>query len=216
MLKDFYDILKSILTYFKSKTSRLVVFFGIVLLIIAIDNIFSFSFYRNINNKISTIKEINICINDTSLSNLERQELITLRQKVFKRTTIIDNIYLSSSSFFTSLNIKATQQNITAKSILLMLFDFLIKSLFWILLFIFSFYLLFADKSTKLFIRLYQFSVFDLFFAFASFAQFKALTKIFINIDSSIIKYTSFILLNFLLIALFYIGTKNRDKLPTT
>lgn len=85
---------------FSSKAIFVVVAF---LVIIFLDNTFSFSYYYNTSQKVSHIKSIGEGLNDPTLSNLEKQKLIQLRNEILNHRTFKDVAY----NYLTNLNFES-------------------------------------------------------------------------------------------------------------
>jgi hypothetical protein len=76
----------------KISTKALVVIMSFVLLII-IDNTFSFSYFHNSSQKVNQLTTISQILKDTTLNKSVKDELLILQKDILSHKTLKDNIY---------------------------------------------------------------------------------------------------------------------------
>lgn len=87
----------------KLSSKAIFIIFALLLLLV-LDNIFSFSFYYNTSQKVTQIKEIGEGLKDTTLTDLEREMLLELRSDILKHRTLKDLTY----DYLTNLNFESS------------------------------------------------------------------------------------------------------------
>ena len=103
---DFSSIIHFLTDKTRDLSSKaLFIVFGIILLIF-LDNTFSFSYYYNTSQKVTQIKEINEGIKDTTLSVSEKKKLIKLRSDIIEHKTLKDKAY----DYLTNLNFETSDE----------------------------------------------------------------------------------------------------------
>lgn len=76
----------------------------IVIAVLVIDNIYSITYYYNLNKKIETIKNLNPLISDTTVTPKEKEVFLRLRLDVINHTTIKEKLFNLSNSIIYSDN----------------------------------------------------------------------------------------------------------------
>jgi len=91
------EIVNIIVNFFTDNTKRLTTkaatFLAVIIMLLFIDNIFSFTFYNNIDKKLTYIEKANKLIADSSSSVYDKEYLIEQKELIIKRTTIKDFIW---------------------------------------------------------------------------------------------------------------------------
>ncbi|WP_028891146.1 hypothetical protein [Tenacibaculum sp. 47A_GOM-205m] len=106
---DFSSIIHFLTDKTRNLSSKaLFIVFGFILLIF-LDNTFSFSYYYNTSQKVTQIKEINEGLKDTTLSVSEKKKLIKLRNDIIEHKTLKDKVY----DYLTNLNFETSDEETT-------------------------------------------------------------------------------------------------------
>ncbi len=106
---DFSSIIHFLTDKTRNLSSKaLFIVFGFILLIF-LDNTFSFSYYYNTSQKVTQIKEINEGLKDTTLSVSEKKKLIKLRNDIIEHKTLKDKAY----DYLTNLNFETSDEETT-------------------------------------------------------------------------------------------------------
>jgi len=98
------DFFAKIFEYFVNREVKISSKFRMVLFVIIIvyltDNILGFSFYYNVNQKISRISTINELLKDSTISSEEKNQLDSLRHLVLLHKSFSDRIFLFINGVF--------------------------------------------------------------------------------------------------------------------
>jgi hypothetical protein len=106
---DFSSIIHFLTDKTRNLSSKaLFIVFGVILLVF-LDNTFSFSYYYNTSQKITQINEINKGIKDSTFSVLEKKKLIKLRTDIIEHKTLKDKAY----DYLTNLNFEISEEEST-------------------------------------------------------------------------------------------------------
>ncbi|WP_218841546.1 hypothetical protein [Winogradskyella undariae] len=109
---DFSSIIHFLTDKTRNLSSKaLFIVFGVLLLIV-LDNTFSFSYYYNTSQKVSQIKEINEGLKDSTFSVSEKKKLLKLRNDIIEHKTLKDKTY----DYLTNLNFE-TPDEITTETV---------------------------------------------------------------------------------------------------
>lgn len=97
------ELINTIFIFFTDKTKKLshktiMIFFSLILLIF-LDNTFSFSYYYNNASKVEQIEKLNNIVLDSTLTVSEIKQLKILRHNIIKHNTWKDQIYNKIISF---------------------------------------------------------------------------------------------------------------------
>jgi len=104
---DFSSIIHFLTDKTRNLSSKaLFIVFGIIVLVF-LDNTFSFSYYYNTSQKITQVSEINEGLKDSTFSILERKKLIKLRTNIIEHKTIKDKAY----DYLTNLNFETSESD---------------------------------------------------------------------------------------------------------
>ena len=103
------DIFSPIVHFLTDKTRKLsskaILVILVVALIFLLDNLFSFSYYYNSSQKINQLNQISSVIQDKSLSDKERNKVLTIRSEILEHKTLKDYTY----NYLTNLNFETSQ-----------------------------------------------------------------------------------------------------------
>ena len=103
---DFSSIIHFLTDKTRNLSSKaLFIVFGFILLIF-LDNTFSFSYYYNTSQKVTQIKEINEGLKDSTFSISEKKKLLKLRNDIIEHKTLKDKAY----DYLTNLNFEISDQ----------------------------------------------------------------------------------------------------------
>lgn len=102
---DFSSIIHFLTDKTRNLSSKALFVVFIMLLLIFLDNTFSFSYYYNTSQKIVQIKGINEILEDTTLSETEKNKLLEFKSEIFEHKTFKDIIY----DYLTNLNFEITE-----------------------------------------------------------------------------------------------------------
>ena len=116
----------------KISTKALAVIMSLVLLII-IDNTFSFSYFHNTSEKVNQLTTISEILKDTTLVKSEKEEFLILRKDILRHRTFKDKIYNYLTNFNFETN-EIEQVNKPKKTIKRNEYIHLLTSAWWILL----------------------------------------------------------------------------------
>lgn len=138
---DIFEIPKQILSLLQDRSMKNITKFFVVLFIvlsiIALDNYLGVSYYSNIDNKLTQLKNVNDLLDHPSLDNKTKVYLLNVKKDILERQTFIDKIQYSFGriSFTSSKNEIVNELN---KSIILRnsIIEFVSINYFCIFLFI--------------------------------------------------------------------------------
>ena len=103
---DFSSIIHFLTDKTRNLSSKaLFIVFGLILLIV-LDNTFSFSYYYNTSQKVTQIKEINEGLKDSTFSDSEKKKLLKLRNNIIEHKTLKDKTY----DYLTNLNFETSDE----------------------------------------------------------------------------------------------------------
>ena len=106
---DFSSIIHFLTDKTRNLSSKaLFIVFGFILLIF-LDNTFSFSYYYNTSQKVTQIKEINEGLKDSTFSMSEKKKLLKLRTDIIEHKTLKDKAY----DYLTNLNFETSDEEVT-------------------------------------------------------------------------------------------------------
>jgi len=106
---DFSSIIHFLTDKTRNLSSKaLFIVFGFILLIF-LDNTFSFSYYYNTSQKVTQIKEINEGLKDSTFSVSEKKKLLKLRTDIIEHKTLKDKAY----DYLTNLNFETSDEEAT-------------------------------------------------------------------------------------------------------
>jgi hypothetical protein len=106
---DFSSIIHFLTDKTRNLSSKaLFIVFGIILLIF-LDNTFSFSYYYNTSQKITQINEINEGLKDSTFSVIDKKKLIKMRTDIIEHKTLKDRVY----DYLTNLNFETPEEEVT-------------------------------------------------------------------------------------------------------
>ncbi|MBV7270560.1 DUF4131 domain-containing protein [Winogradskyella luteola] len=106
---DFSSIIHFLTDKTRNLSSKaLFIVFGFILLIF-LDNTFSFSYYYNTSQKVTQIKEINEGLKDSTFSVSEKKKLLKLRTELIEHKTLKDKVY----DYLTNLNFETSDEEAT-------------------------------------------------------------------------------------------------------
>lgn len=98
------DLISNLVTYLTDKQTRfpkkVLFIFLIVIGFIAIDKVFSFSYFFNNSYKIQQVKEIKYVISDTTLTKNEVYQLKHLRNEIINHKSLFQKDYVSFFKFY--------------------------------------------------------------------------------------------------------------------
>tara|TARA_R110001606_G_C15298763_1_gene642349 strand:- start:181 stop:849 length:669 start_codon:yes stop_codon:yes gene_type:complete len=102
---DFSSIIHFLTDKTRNLSSKaLFIVFGVILLVF-LDNTFSFSYYYNTSQKITQVNKINEVLKDSTFSVLEKKKLIKLRTDIIEHKTLKDKSY----DYLTNLNFETSE-----------------------------------------------------------------------------------------------------------
>lgn len=98
---DFSSIIHFLTDSSRNISSKAIFIFFTFLLLLLLDNTFSFSYYYNTSQKVTQVKAIADGLKDSTLSELEKKELMKLRAQILNHMTFKDigYNYLSNLNF---------------------------------------------------------------------------------------------------------------------
>jgi len=103
---DFSSLIDFLTDKTRNLSSKaLFIVFGFILLIF-LDNTFSFSYYYNTSQKVTQIKEINEGLKDSTFSVSDKEKLIKLRTDIIEHKTLKDKLY----DYLTNLNFETNYE----------------------------------------------------------------------------------------------------------
>lgn len=107
---DIFEIPKQILSLLQDRSMKNIAKFFVVLFvilsIIALDNYLGVSYYSNIDNKLTQLKNVNDLLDYPSLDNKTKVYLLNVKKDILERQTFVDKIQYSFEqiSFTSSKN----------------------------------------------------------------------------------------------------------------
>ncbi len=116
------DYIQSAFTFLTDKTnkfiSKLFLVFSVLTILIIVDNIFGYTYYSNIEKKLTQIDKINNIVKDTNLDLQTKNNLILLRKEIIEKKNIQDFLSLSIKNIsFNNFKNKITNNPINDKPI---------------------------------------------------------------------------------------------------
>ena len=114
------DYIQSAFTFLTDKTnkfiSKLFLVFSVLTILIIVDNIFGYTYYSNIEKKLTQIDKINNIVKDTNLDLQTKNNLILLRKEIIEKKNIQDFLSLSIKNIsFNNFKNKITNNPINDK-----------------------------------------------------------------------------------------------------
>jgi len=105
ILKDLFAFLTDTNKHF---STRAAIFFALFIGLLLADNLFGFTYYYNISNKIEKAASINKLIGDSSISLNNKMLLISMRNEVLSRETVIETVERKASFMYNKLKANAS------------------------------------------------------------------------------------------------------------
>ncbi|KAF2331586.1 hypothetical protein [Flavobacterium nitrogenifigens] len=154
------EIFKAIIEFIKDnsikKLSKFFIFLTVVIFFVFADNIFGFSYYYNLNNKLSQIEKVSNILNNSTLDFATRNELSQIRKDIIGRKTLKDDIISAWRKIsFTDSNDKILNELNSSSKIRNSTIEFISINYFWIFLFIFMPLYAFINPFSEFFLEEY-------------------------------------------------------------
>ncbi|WP_417238631.1 hypothetical protein [Bizionia sp.] len=103
---DFSSIIHFLTDKTRNLSSKAVFIVFALLLLVFLDNTFSFSYYYNTSQKVTQIRQISEGLKDRTLSKSEKKKLLKLRTDILEHKTLKDITY----DYLTNLNFETSDQ----------------------------------------------------------------------------------------------------------
>lgn len=112
VLKELFAFLTDANRHFSAKAG---IFILIILTTILVNNVFGFTYYYNINNKIEKTSAINKLLQDSTTSKDNRAVLVRMRDDILNRQTAVESAVQLVSNTYKRLNYNSHKEQSSAK-----------------------------------------------------------------------------------------------------